>query len=183
MLDRFGVPWIAAHMGGSPEDLDHLDGLLERHDNLHLDTSACKWMLRELGAQETSDVIGFFTKWRTRLFFGSDILSMEAHLEPSTEENVMAAKASGKEQAFDLYASRYWSLRMMFEATGTFESPIVDPDLHMVDPDTYPETAAPVVRCHGLGTPLLETLYRGNATNLMRTLGLQGPEEVETIRR
>ena len=183
MLDRFGVPWIAAHMGGSPEDLDHLDGLLERHDNLHLDTSACKWMLRELGAQETSDVIGFFTKWRTRLFFGSDILSMEAHLEPSTEENVMAAKASGKEQAFDLYASRYWSLRMMFEATGTFESPIVDPDLHMVDPDTYPETAAPVVRCHGLGTPLLETLYRGNATNLMRTLGLQGPEEVETISR
>jgi hypothetical protein len=172
MLDQFGVPWIGAHLGGSPEDLDHLDGLLERHENLHLDTSACKWMIRELGAKETPDVIGFFTKWRSRLLFGSDIVSMEAHLEPSTEENVMAAKASGEEQAFDLYASRYWSLRMMYEGTGMFESPIVDPDLHMVDPDTHSDTDAPTVRCHGFDESLLESLYRGTAQTLKRTLGL-----------
>ena len=51
MLDSYDVQWIAAHMGGSPEDLPFLDGLLERHDNLHLDTSACKWMLRTLGSK------------------------------------------------------------------------------------------------------------------------------------
>src|SRR5690606_7275944 len=48
MLERFsGSRWIAAHMGGWPEDLEFLDGLLARHANLHLDTSATKWMVRE----------------------------------------------------------------------------------------------------------------------------------------
>ena len=37
-LDRFAMPWIAAHMGGFPEDLGFLDRLLEAHPNLHLDT-------------------------------------------------------------------------------------------------------------------------------------------------
>ena len=54
-LDRFTMPWIAAHMGGFPEDLRFLDTLLEAHPNLHLDTSATKWMVRELGRQEVVD--------------------------------------------------------------------------------------------------------------------------------
>jgi hypothetical protein len=172
MLDQFDLPWIAAHMGGSPEDLEHLDGLLERHPNLHLDTSACKWMVRELGRQSTSDMRGFFDKWTGRLLFGSDILSMEAHLEPSTEENTMAAKASDRAQAFDLYASRYWALRSMFEGSGSYESPIVDPDLHMVDPANHLETDGPTVRCHGLDRTSLEPLYHGAATELMKAIGL-----------
>lgn len=171
MLERFAVPWIAAHMGGSPEDLDHLDRLLERHDNLHLDTSACKWMVRELGSQPTSDVVGFFTKWRTRLLFGSDIVTMDAHLETSDDENPMAAKASGAEQAFDLYASRYWALRRMFEGGGSFESPIVDPDLHMVDPERYATTAAPTVTGHALGHDLLVDLYSRGSRLLESKLG------------
>ncbi|MCA9297136.1 MAG: amidohydrolase family protein, partial [Phycisphaerales bacterium] len=36
------VPWIAAHMGGWPEDLEFLTALLGRHPNLYLDTSAAK---------------------------------------------------------------------------------------------------------------------------------------------
>ncbi|HRI41291.1 MAG TPA: hypothetical protein PLW54_06390, partial [Bacteroidia bacterium] len=50
MLDRFTNPWIAAHMGGWPEDLGFLDGMLARHPNLHIDTSATKWVVRALGA-------------------------------------------------------------------------------------------------------------------------------------
>ena len=172
MLDRFDVPWIAAHMGGSPEDLEFLDGLLDRHPNLHLDTSACKWQVRELGRHQSPDVIGFFTKWSGRLLFGSDIVSMEAHLEPTTEENVMAAKASGRMQAFDLYASRYWALRTMFEGDGEYESPIADPDLHMIDPEAHGPEDAPTVRCHGFDTGLLRTLYRDSALELMRRIGL-----------
>jgi hypothetical protein len=42
LVERFRQPWIIAHMGGWPEDLEFLTGLLERHDNLSIDTSACK---------------------------------------------------------------------------------------------------------------------------------------------
>lgn len=167
MLEAYDVQWIAAHMGGSPEDLPFLDELLERHDNLHLDTSACKWMVRTLGSQTTHDTQAFFTKWRGRIFFGSDILTMDEHLEESTEGNEYGKKASGAEQAFDLYASRYWSLRSMLERTGTFESPIVDPDLHMVDPERHTPNDAPVVTCHNLERDVLTSLYRDGATAFM----------------
>ncbi|MCH2145905.1 MAG: amidohydrolase [Phycisphaerales bacterium] len=172
MLDRFDLPWIAAHMGGSPEDLDHLDGLLERHPNLHLDTSACKWMIRELGGHQTEDVRGFFRKWRGRLLFGSDIVSMESHLDRTPGASPMGAKASGRSEAFDLYASRYWALRSMFESSGTYDSPIVDPDLHMVDPENHGPDDAPTVRCHAFEQADLEMLYRGSVTGLMRRIGL-----------
>ena len=158
MLDDFEGPWIAAHMGGFPEDLDFLDRLLERHPNLHLDTSACKWMLRELGGQKTAAFTEFMTTWQGRILFGSDIVTMDDHLKES-EGNELAMKASGEDQAFDLYASRYWTLRRLFEQEGRFESPIVDPDLHMVDPEQYSEDAAPEVTCHGLDRSLLKTIY------------------------
>lgn len=160
MLDRYQVPWIAAHMGGNPEDLGFLDELLERHPNLHLDTSACKWMIRELGAHEPGEVRGFMEKWSGRVLFGSDILTTDAHLEPTAGKTEMEAKAGGEDQAFDLYASRYWCLRVLFERTGSFESPIVDPDLHMVDPEHHAADDAPMVTCHGLGHDLLKVIYR-----------------------
>lgn len=34
LLDRFSAPWLAAHMGGWPEDLHFLAGILDRHPNL-----------------------------------------------------------------------------------------------------------------------------------------------------
>ena len=159
MLDEFEGPWIAAHMGGFPEDLEFLNQLLERHPNLHLDTSACKWMLRELGGQTTEAFTEFMTTWKGRILFGSDIVTMDDHLEES-DGTELAMKASGEEQAFDLYASRYWTLRRLFEENGRFESPIVDPDLHMVDPERHAQDAAPEVTCHGLDPSLLKTLYR-----------------------
>src|SRR4029077_7715804 len=35
--------WIGAHMGGDPEHPEHLQELLERYPNFHIDTSATKW--------------------------------------------------------------------------------------------------------------------------------------------
>ena len=170
MLDDFTGPWIAAHFGGSPEDLTFLGGLLERHPNLHLDTSACKWMLRELGATPSDELRAFLTTWRGRVFFGSDIVVVDAHLETEGTDNELAAKAGNRQQAFDLYASRYATLRMMFEGDGRFESPIVDPDLHMVDPQRYAADAAPMVECHRLPDDLLVDLYRGAAQTLLKKL-------------
>ncbi len=162
MLDRFESPWIAAHMGGWPEDLSFLDGMLSRHPNLHLDTSATKWVVRALGAHPAEQTRAFFAKWSARLFFGSDIVVQEDHLRPQKQGvSPMADLADSPEAAFDLYASRYWALRAMFEMRGDMASPIADPDLMMVDPTTHTPMSAPTLRGIKLDPAMLKMLYRG----------------------
>jgi hypothetical protein len=162
MLDRFTSPWIAAHMGGWPEDLAFLDGLLARHPNLHLDTSATKWVVRALGLQEASAVRAFFVKWTGRILFGSDIVVQEDHLRPrKLGVSAMADLADSPEAALDLYASRYWALRAMLETDLEMDSPIADPDLMMVDPARHDAMSAPRLRGLKLDTDLLRTLYHG----------------------
>lgn len=170
VLDRFTQPWIAAHMGGWPEDLDFLTGLLERHDNLHLDSSATKWMVRELSAQPREELLAFLQRFRGRILFGSDIVTTDEHLD-ADDENEMQAKASSEEEAYDLYASRYWALRTMFDTDYEGESPIADPDLAMVDPARDPMDAPPLVG-KSLPTDVLRDLYFEAAEAL---LGVHAP--------
>ena len=58
-------------MGGDPEHLDHLAELLTRYPNLYLDTSATKWIVRELGKQQEA-AREFFRRWADRICFGTD---------------------------------------------------------------------------------------------------------------
>jgi hypothetical protein len=171
MLDRFPVPWIAAHMGGYPEDLDFLDGLLGRHDNLYLDTSATKWIVRELSAHPRERVREFFTRWQGRVLFGSDIVTLDDHLAPRPADTPAATPmsdlAASPEQAFDLYASRYWALRTMFETAYDGPSPIADPDLAMVDPARYTPLDSPPLRGLALPGSVLRSLYHDAAENLV----------------
>src|SRR5215475_211947 len=115
-------------MGGWPEDLDFLDGMLARHPNLHLDTSATKWQVRELSKHPRESVVAFFTKWKGRIFFGSDIVTSEDHLAPKKENpaHPKADQANSPESAFELYASRYWAMRTLLETGYDDESPIAD---------------------------------------------------------
>ena len=168
MLDRFDSPWLAAHMGGWPEDLEFLSGLLSRHDNLYLDTSATKWMVRELSKHTRAALVSFFETWSGRVLFGTDIVTMDEHLlvtEPDPERTV-AHLADSHESAFDLYASRYWAMRVLFETDYEGESPIADPDLAMVEPERFDAMDAPRLVGKSLGRPLLEVLYRGAAEGL-----------------
>jgi len=165
-LDRFTMPWIAAHMGGFPEDLAFLDRLLEAHPNLHLDTSATKWMVRELGKHPRDEVIGFLEKWRGRILFGTDTVTTDEHLRDGEKSSDMARKATSREAAHDLYASRYWALRMMWEAEGETISPIADPDLAMVDPARHAPHDSPPLRGLALPASLLRELYHDAATRL-----------------
>lgn len=169
MVGRYPGPWIAAHMAGSPEDLDFLDGLLSRHDNLHLDTSATKWMVRELSKHEPARRVEFFTRWKGRIFFGSDIVTTDEHLRPRdpTSTHPMSDLADGPEAAFDLYASRYWTLRTLFETAYDGPSPIADPDLMLVDAERYDAFSSPPMRGAPLSNDVLESLYRGAATNVL----------------
>lgn len=167
MLDDFPSPWIAAHMGGWPEDLAFLDQLLTQHPNLHLDTSATKWQVRELSRHEPGEVRAFFTKWRTRILFGSDLVTIDDQL--STAKSGMSRMgdlASSPDEAFTLYCSRYWALRTLLESDYDGPSPIADPDLKMMDPAER-DLASPRLRAVSLPRGVLEDLYVNNARRVV----------------
>jgi hypothetical protein len=165
LLDEYRVPWIAAHMAGSPEDLDLLDGLLERHPNLSIDTSATKWIVREVSRHPSGRVQEFMRRWHGRVLFGSDIVTNDDHLRDGEKATEMAAKASDSGSAFDLYASRYWALRTLWETAHELESPISDPDLAMVDP-ARSALDAPALRGKSLPREVMAEFYAGAASRL-----------------
>jgi hypothetical protein len=166
VLTRFKTPWIAAHMGGYPENLSFLSDLLTRYPNLHLDCSATKWIVRELSKHPPIEVRHFFSKWRGRILFGSDIVARDSHLSPQLNASEMDAKASNHTEAYDLYASRYWALRTLFESSYDGPSPIADPDLHMIDSVKHSPLDAPTLRGCSLDEDSLEQLYWGTASTL-----------------
>lgn len=99
---------IAAHMGGYAENPEFLDGLMTRHVNLMLDTSATKWVVREV-SRHPDQIAAFVRKWHDRILFGSDIVTDERY-------------------DFDHYASRYWAQQTLWQTNYRGESPIEDPD-------------------------------------------------------
>lgn len=178
MMERFKGPWIAAHMGGYPEDLDFLATLFDRHPNFYIDTSATKWIVREVSRHETEKARAFFIKYRTRILFGSDIVTLDDQLQPPPSEankpatrSPMADLADSPASAQVLYASRYYALRVLLETGYEGESPIADPDLAMVEPDKYDAMSAPTIKGLALPPDVIEDLYRRNAEQLMGGLG------------
>jgi predicted TIM-barrel fold metal-dependent hydrolase len=165
LAKEYDRPWLIAHMGGWPEDLAFISGLLERNPNFVLDTSATKWMVRELSKHPTAEFRAFLKRFRGRILFGSDIVTMDQHLQPEAGPRGMGAQASSPEEAWELYASRYWALRVLFETDYEGESPIADPDLHLVDPDRHDPMDAPMLRGHALDDDELRVLYRDAALN------------------
>jgi hypothetical protein len=170
LLEQFSQPWIAAHMGGWPEDLEFLTGLLDRHENLFLDTSATKWMVRELSKHSREDLLAFLRRFKGRVLFGTDIVTSDDHLQPAEDENEMTAKASSPAEAFDLYASRFWAMRTLWQTDYAGPSPIADPDLAMVEPDRFAEMDAPTLRGHALPEDLLRSLMHDAADELLEPL-------------
>jgi hypothetical protein len=168
MLGEYrATPWILAHMGGWPEDLGFLDGLLSRHPNLHLDTSATKWMVRELSKHSRAEYVGFLTKFRGRILFGSDIVSSEAHVGGVNTGGPPSGESKTPEEAFELYASRYWALRVQYETAYEGMSPIADPDLKLVEPDKYDDLSSPPLRGHDVPKDVLREIYHDAAARLV----------------
>ena len=163
LLTHTGMPCLAAHMGGWPEDLAFLDGLLERQPKLILDTSATKWMLREISGHPRAEWLAFLRRHPGRILFGSDIVTSDEHLAATDPDSPSFGNqlANSADEAFDLYASRYWALRTMYETAYDGESNIADPDLHMVDPQRFTKMDAPRLRGFAMEKADLEVLYRG----------------------
>ncbi len=178
LLEITGMPCLAAHMGGWPEDLGFLSRLLDRHPKLILDTSATKWMVRELSKHETKEFVAFLDRYRGRILFGSDIVTSDEHLQATDSDEPAFGDqlASSDHEAFELYASRYWAMRTMFETGYRGASNIADPDLMMVDPDRFDAMSAPMLKGHGLDADRLRMLYReATVSTLDRWYGGEDP--------
>lgn len=140
VLDRYGdVPWLGAHMGGAPEDLEVLQGFMDDYPNYVVDTSATKWMVREL-SKHPGAFADFCRRNPGRVLFGTDIVTNDENMD------------------YDLYASRFWALKTLIETDYDGPSPIVDPDLSMVDP-SLPADSTAVLRGAGFDEALLRQVY------------------------
>jgi hypothetical protein len=145
MLNEYpDTPWIGAHMGGNPEDLERLQGLLDRHANLSLDCSATKWIARALSPQRNA-AREFFLRNQDRVIFGSD-------------------QVSGDDRNFDFYCSRFWVQRKTWETAYIGKSPILDGDV--------PAEEQPTLRGLALPDGVLQKLYHGNAVRYLKALGV-----------
>jgi len=138
-----GHPWLAAHLGGNPEDLPRLQRLLDKYANLRMDCSATKWVAREISARR-DEARDFFIRNQDRILFGSD-------------------QVTGDDRGFDFLASRFWVHRKLWETAYIGQSPIYDPEL---PPDRQPPL-------HGLALPdeCLQKLYHDNAIKFLASVG------------
>ena len=138
------VPWVGAHMGGNPEDLPRLQGMLDRHANLMLDCSATRWMVREISARRDA-AREFFIRNQDRIIFGSD-------------------QVSGDDRHFDFLASRFWAHRKLWETAYIGTTPILDPDL--------PVESQPTLRGLALPDEVLQKLYHDNGAKFLAKIGM-----------
>lgn len=99
---------VIAHLGGHPEDLAHLGELLDRYPNCHLDTSATKWVARELSKQPRK-ARRFIIERADRLIFGTDLVPFKG----TTVEH---------------HCARLAVHQHLWEGRGKMASPIPDPD-------------------------------------------------------
>jgi predicted TIM-barrel fold metal-dependent hydrolase len=140
-----GHPWLGAHLGGNPEDLPRLQGLLDRFPNLFLDCSATRWMQREISRQAEA-ARAFFIRNQDRILFGSD-------------------QVSGDDRGFDFLASRWWVHRKLWETDYAGPSPILDPDL--------PADSQPQLQGLALPAEVLQKIYHDNAIKLLALVGVR----------
>lgn len=170
LLEKYpDTPWLGAHMGGYPEDLDLVSKFLDRFPNYVLDTSACKWMVREL-SKHINEFADLVRAYPGRILWGTDIVAHKLNALPPEEARAMPKQADRppieiKDDAgfgFDLYASRFWAMRSLVETNYAGPSPIVDPDLHMVDQSVDPKATADLNGAN-FDEATLKMLYHDNA--------------------
>jgi predicted TIM-barrel fold metal-dependent hydrolase len=129
---------ISVHFGSLPEpgNLPVLASMLQRYENLFIDTASTKWMIRELG-RDPAGSREFIVRHQNRILFASDL------------------SVGWDGTADDYFATRYWSQRLFWETD------VRDVILPFHDEDSDEGHT----RINGLNLPadVLTKLYRGNA--------------------
>jgi hypothetical protein len=145
LLEEYrGVPWVGAHMGGNPEDLHRLQGLLDRFPDLWLDCSATRWMVREVSARRDA-AREFFVRNQDRIIFGS------TRSAATTAGSTSSPAASGPTASCG-------------RPPTPAPAPIFDPDL--------PPDRQPTLRGLALPDAVLQKMYHDNATRFMANIGI-----------
>jgi len=144
MIEMFpDMTWIGAHMGGDPEHADHLEALIQAYPQLHFDTSATKWQVREVSKNRDA-IRSLVMRYPDRFLFGSDLVTRHG-LPP------------------EHYMSRYWCQRTLWESEWEGPSPIADPD-HVA---AEGEAPTPMLRGLGLPADVLEKVYVRNSERIL----------------
>jgi len=132
-----GLTYVGVHMGGHPENLDHLQKLMDAYPHFHVDTSATKWTIREISRQHER-AREFFTRNADRILFGSDLV-VQHGVSPT------------------YYTSRFHVQRLMWETDYRGRSMIKDPD----------SETAPVIHGLDLPGEILRKIYWDNAARIL----------------
>lgn len=127
------IPILVAHMGGNPEHLDDLGALLDEYPNMYVDTSATRWIVRELGKQPEA-ARAFFARYKERILFGTDQVAID---DPEQFR----------------YTSRYWIHQLFWETDVVCPLPIDDDDAD----------GPPMLRGINLPADILPWIYYRNA--------------------
>lgn len=150
MLTMFpDIRWIGAHMGGDAEHPDHLEALLEKYPNLYLDTSATKWIVREVSPRRDA-FRSLMARYPGRFLFGSDLVTRH-FLER------------------EHYVSRFWCQRTLWESAWEGPSPIADPDFQSDEASG----TTPLLRGLALPDDVLRRVYFENSRALLGKAALQ----------
>lgn len=144
LLEEFpDLTWIGAHLGGDSEHPDHLEEMLERYPNFYLDTSATKWVVREVSPRRDA-FRALVCRHPTRFLFGSDLVTR--HGLPREH-----------------YVSRYWCQRTLWESSWEGQSPIADPDY----PAASGGPTTPTLRGLDLPPDVVKLVYRDNSERIL----------------
>jgi len=82
VADHAGTTFIGVHMGCYAEDLGFVGRMLDAYPNYYVDTSA---RISEFGRHGASAVRDFFTRYASRILFGSDLVRTAAEWLPDDE--------------------------------------------------------------------------------------------------
>jgi len=145
VIDRHPATYfIGAHLGNDPEELDVVARWLERYPNFHVDTAA---RLGEIGRHPVREVQSFFTRYRRRILFGSDVMV-------SPRGVILGAGRRTYPTGPGAVAAWYVQHFRFFESRGPMPNPI--PIQGRWDIDAV-----------GLPGDVLRDLYLGNAERLI----------------
>ncbi len=99
--------FLLIHLANYPEDIDYVDQLLDRFDNVWVDTSA---RVPEFGRHSAERMREFFVKHKDRVLFGSDFISMPQGMQLGS----VSERPPGIDDAVEFY-ERHWEY---FETDG-----------------------------------------------------------------
>jgi predicted TIM-barrel fold metal-dependent hydrolase len=136
-----GTNFIGAHLGNYPENLEYVDGCLDRYPNFFVDISA---RIGEIGRHPAANARAFFIKHQDRVLFGTDL--------------VVSSSVSGEESGSELarYTKRYEGYRRFFETRA-----------RQMEYPGYPMQGRWKVDGIDLPNAVLEKLYLRNAHRLI----------------